>query len=208
MMDKIARLCEALMRKGELSELRAWCEAVPARLRRMDPGLSMWLAWALALGLNPESAQPHARAAESRLVALAASAARADADETVDADVYRRLNPQAIRGQLALILGIVARRMGRGDEALAWLTRARQLIPANDGVLAAVIDLQLGYLAWESGNLGEAGREFAQAARLAERERHPLFQVAALGGLAATRRRGGHTQDAKALVERAGLIAD
>ena len=44
-----------------------------------------------------------------------------------------------MRGQLALIRAIAARRAGKPDAAEHWLTQARRILPASDAVLAGVI---------------------------------------------------------------------
>jgi ATP/maltotriose-dependent transcriptional regulator MalT len=195
--DKICGHAEALLRRGEIAELRAWCEATPPALRRLQPDLSMWLAWALVLGPTPQQAEPHVRAAETRLARI----------ERFPPRDSRRPNYASIRSQLALIRAIAARRAGKPDEAERWLTRARQIVLPNDAVLAGVIEAQFSLLARDRGALVDARRRMRTAAMRGESSRHGLLQVTSLAGLAELSLRAGDPARAEDLARRAHLLA-
>ncbi|HQV27870.1 MAG TPA: LuxR C-terminal-related transcriptional regulator [Thermoflexales bacterium] len=196
--NKICAHAEALLRRGEIGELRAWCEAAPPSLRRLQPDLSMWLAWALVLGPTPQQAEPHVREAEARLARL---------EQARTPSVAARLNFPSIRGQLALIRAIAARRAGKPDEAERWLTQARQIVPANDAVLAGVIESQYSLIARDRGALVDARRRMRTAAIRGESTRHGLLHVTSLDGLASLSLRDGDPVRAEDLARRAHLLA-
>ena len=196
--NKICAHAESLLRRGEIAELRAWCEAAPPSLRRLQPDLSMWLAWALVLGATPHEAEPHVRDAETRLARL---------EQDRPAAVAARPNFPSIRGQLALIRAIAARRAGKPDAAEHWLTQARRILPASDAVLAGVIEAQFSHLARDRGALVDARRRMRTAAMRGESTRHGLLHVTSLDGLAALSLRDGDAVRAEDLARRAHLLA-
>ena len=195
--DKICAHAEALMGRGEIAELRAWCEAAPPSLRRLVPDLSMWLAWALVLGPTPQQSEPHVRAAETRLARI----------ERSPPSGSRGPNFPSVRSQLALIRAIAARRAGKPDAAERWLTRARQIVPANDAVLAGVIEAQFSLLARDRGALVDARRRMRTAAMRGESARHGLLHVSSLDSLAELSLRAGDPARAEDLARRAHLLA-
>ena len=196
--DRICLHAESLMRRVEIAELRACCEAAPPALRRLQPNLSMWLAWALVLGSTPHEAEPHVRDAETRLARL---------ERAGTPPAAARLNFPAIRGQLALIRGIAARRAGKPDEAVRWLSLARRIVPANDAVLAGVIEAQFSLLARDRGALADATRQMRTAAMRGESTQHGLLQVTSLDGLATLSLRDGDPVRAEGIARRAHLLA-
>ncbi len=196
--DRICAHAEGLLRRGEIAELRAWCEAAPPALRRLQPQLSMWLAWALVLGATSHEAEPHVRDAEARLARF---------ERAGTSPAAARLNFPAIRGQLALIRAIAARRAGKPDETERWLTLARRIVPANDAVLAGVIEAQFSLLDRDRGALADATRRMRAAAMRGESTRHGLLHVTSLDGLAALSLRDGDPVRAEGIARRAHLLA-
>ncbi|MEO6062823.1 MAG: helix-turn-helix transcriptional regulator, partial [Thermoflexales bacterium] len=195
--NKICAHAEALMRRGEIAELRAWCEAAPPALRRLAPDLSMWLAWALVLGATPQQAEPHVSAAETRLARI----------ERSPPPNSQGPNFASIRSQLALIRAIAARRAGKPGVAERWLNQARQIVPANDAVLTGVVEAQFSLLARDRGALSDAKGRMRTAAMRGESTRHGLLHVTSLDGLAALSLREGDSAGAEDLAWRAQTLA-
>jgi ATP/maltotriose-dependent transcriptional regulator MalT len=206
-MTCLARLisshAEALMRRGELRELQAWGEAVPAQMRHDAPELGMWLAWALCLGEAPERAEPVIRSTERRVRELA----KLQSDPAGGVGGRPTLNLSSVLNQLVIIRAIVARRAHRFEQALELLSAARASLPATDHALASVIATQLALIHADRGDLDAARRCFAQAAADAEYADHALLQVSAMGGLAGLNLRLGREEQAQALASRVQQVA-
>jgi ATP/maltotriose-dependent transcriptional regulator MalT len=149
------------------------------------------------LGPTPQQAEPHVRAAETRLARI----------ERSPLSGSRGPNFASIRSQLALIRAIAARRAGKPDAAERWLTRARQIVPANDAVLAGVIEAQFSLLDRDRGALVDARRRMRTAAMRGESTRHGLLHVTSLDGLAELSLREGDPARAEDLARRAHLLA-
>lgn len=203
--DKISTHAEALMRRGEIAELRVWCEITPIVMRRVQPELSMWLAWALVLGDTPEQADAQVRITEVYLAEL---------QQAMPGDPLlagrQPLTPHCLRGvqsQLNLIRAIAARRMGYFDLAQHWLDQATAQLWRNDQVLAGVIKAENAWLAQKRGALVDARRGMFAAALQGESTQHVLLQVSSLGRLAELSLQQGDAAQAQDLAMQAQHVA-
>jgi LuxR family maltose regulon positive regulatory protein len=170
--DTATRLVDAaaeeMFVRSELVTLCAWLAALPPDLVEARPRLSMLYAWALVAIGRPEEAEHWVQAIESAVGANVDALSGPEAEHLAPRVRAALVELSILRSTLAMGQGDLGRVRGLLQQALPYLAaesepylfnNSRGLRPAALFTLAVVHEL--------SGQIGQAGQAFAEAADLA-----------------------------------------
>jgi LuxR family maltose regulon positive regulatory protein len=136
-----------MLKRGEMTALLGWLEALPARGIRSRPQLCIYQAWALALSGQLEGVEPSLQAAE----------------------VGAEAGPLGDRsGQIAAIRSYVAAQRGEIPQAVDLAHRALALLDEGNLVVRSVVAFTLGGAHLAGGDLAAAARVLAQASEMGQ----------------------------------------
>ncbi|HPL27960.1 MAG TPA: LuxR C-terminal-related transcriptional regulator [Anaerolineae bacterium] len=166
--DTAAALVEqealSLLRRGELTTLSGWLEALPTVWVRGRPHLCLYQAWTLAM------------------------TGRLDEAELLLEDVERHqaLQPggvESLHGQVAAVRAWTASLKGEAVRALALAREALQQLPESDLLMRSMVHFSLNMVCLSTGNLGGAYQALTEGVRMARAAGNRHAAVSAIGSL-------------------------
>ncbi len=147
-----------LLRRGRVTTLRGWLEALPPEIVRASPRLGLIQAWLLYFSGQLGAAEQLLDDVERRVGELAGTAAGAD-------EASEHLGSIAtIRAFVALSRGDVARASGSARQAL-------DLLP-SDAALRGIVTMNLGRVYWLTGDVDAAVRAIDESLVLSRATGH------------------------------------
>lgn len=159
-----ARLVEhnalAMLMHGEAVTVLKWIEAV-ASLLGERPWLGIHLSWAFICTGQFDKIEAVLEIAEGY-------------GSGRDPDAAAR------RGHIVAIRAFVAARRGEAQHAMTLARQALEQLPASEAVIRSVAVFTLGEASWQTGELAEARRAFAEASRIDGAAGNVLAAVVAL----------------------------
>lgn len=148
--DLVEKIARTTLRRGELSKLRRWLEALPEELVHGRPRLCLFYAWYFLAAGHLEAVEPYLERAESA-VNLESST---DTDQEV-----REICSEAIT-----IRAAVAGLRGESSRAVELAGKASGLLTEGNQFLRCIIAASLGYANRTEGDVAAAIGAFAEAA--------------------------------------------
>ncbi len=167
----------ALLKAGAVSTLQGWLDRLPAELVLERPGLAVAAAWVDLLTGKLEQIEDHLSAAE----------------KTLDA----RVDPDALRGQIAAIRTYVAALLGQLDQAVAQAAVALDVLPKHDHSVRSVVTFVLGGVHYLRQEWPRAVAVMLEASRLGAQAGNTHVAVAALSSAGDLWRQLGQPADAE-----------
>ena len=178
--ERAAALIEAhgmpMLRRGELSMLLGWLEAMPEETVRARPWLCVFHAWALLL-------TGQLAGIESRL-------------QTAAGGSPGPVGEPPVLGHAAAIRAYVAALKGDIPSAHELAHHALELLPEQDLTVRSVVAFTFGGICILSRDLAGASRAFAEAARVGQRAGNFHVAIPALCSLAGLHIELGHLRQA------------
>ena len=169
---------ESTARRGELSTLRSWLEALPAELLRSRVELCLWQGWLLALSGEYESAERLLQDLEPRLRTTTVPIV-----ETIDTleTLRQGANHRGLieyTGRMAAIRAFIAFRRGNTQRTIDLALQALEQLP-QDQAFRGLVAWYLGIAYLESGDQakGSASLTLARASSQAAGNSYVAFMA-------------------------------
>lgn len=150
--DLVEKIARTTLRRGELSKLRRWLEALPEDLVHSRPRLCLFYAWYFLADGHLEAIEPYLKRAERPL----------DPGSGVGADEEVR----EICSEAITIRAAVAGLRGESSQAVELARKASDLLTEGNQFLQCIIAASLGYARRTDGDVAAAVEAFAKAAEV------------------------------------------
>ena len=171
---------ETMLKRGEVTTLLGWLQALPDEEVRAHPQLWLNLSWALIL--------------TGQLDVAASYLAQADAAARDDA---------ALLGDIVSAQAYIARARGDDHRTIALSQRALSLLPSDGLAQRSIVAVNLGIAHWSSGHLMEAEQALKEAEHAAQQSGNHYTRLIALGFLAVVQAARGRLHQAAELCRQA-----
>lgn len=175
----IPAAAEQLIRQGEVLTLGTWIEALPHALVRQHVWLCLWYAWVLALTLRHKQVEHWLLQVEQLL--------RAE-DKNSESD--------AILGQVEVVRTSLCASLSDLTGTIQHAQAAQALLPQHNGILHAVLALNLGTAYLGVDDLTAAARALTEALSLSQSIAHSYIYAGAAIFLGQLRISQGRVQQA------------
>jgi LuxR family maltose regulon positive regulatory protein len=166
----IARLMEnnamPMLMRGEAVTILTWITAI-APLVHEHPWLAIYQSWAFICTGQHDQIEPVLQKPDQYLTL-----------HVMDADA------EAMRSHIAVIRALAAARRGEAQRAITLAQNALDLLPEGDNVIRGTLVFTLGEAYWQTGDLVEARRTFAEASQINKAVGNFLGGVLALSSVA------------------------
>lgn len=147
--DLVEKIARTTLRRGELSKLRRWLDALPEDLVHGRPRLCLFYAWYFLANGHLEAVEPYLKRAEHPIN----PGSSAEDEET------REICSEAIT-----IRAAVAGLRGESSQAVELAHKASNLLTEGNQFLQCIIAASLGYARRTDGDVTAAIKAFAEAA--------------------------------------------
>ena len=180
----VGQASDAMLKRGEMTTLLGWFQALPHEVIRSDPRLCLGYAWPLILTGQLDAAESYLAPTEgaamdpatlTQILTAQAHIARARGDDRRVIELSRQAlavlsaDDCGTRSVLSVNLGIAHWNSGSLDEAELALTEADQASQQVGNHYARLVALSfLGVIRATRGKLHQAGELYQQALRLGE----------------------------------------
>jgi LuxR family maltose regulon positive regulatory protein len=181
----IAQEQGAILRKGEVTTLLAWCQRLPDSIRLASPDLALAHAWTLILIGEIEQA-----------------------DTILEAAKQQAGESTRLQGEIASAEAFIARTLGDMPLTVDLSKKALALLPEEDRVSRGNLSVNLGIITWHLGQLEETERVLREglADSLATDNQYAAHTAQVF--LARTLTSRGRLREAKVLYEQALEVGD
>ena len=183
--DHVAELIEAtglvMIGRSQLTSLKNWIEALPEKIIRKHPYLSVLLVWIGSLTGQSDLARRQLALAEENLL-------------SAHPDLYTELVCQ-----IALLRGYAMRSGGDLDSSIKYILEAQSKIPNENVFLDCTIQLNLGGNYWLKGNFSALEEPLKRAISFIDSPEVKYPALAAAGFLANAYLQQGRLHRAEAL---------
>lgn len=158
----ISELTPSLMKRGEISTLLDWYQALPDSVIRSRIDLCAGISWLLILSGQVDRAEDYLAVAEGNAAGAELS-----------------VQTSALKGGIAAQRAYIARIRGDGRRAMMLSEQALALLPRDDVDTRGVIATNLGIAYWYAGNLDRAGPVLGEAVEMGRRSENQYAGLAA-----------------------------
>jgi LuxR family maltose regulon positive regulatory protein len=153
----ILDVSETMLKRGEVTTLLGWLQALPDEVVRARPGLCLNYSWALVLTGQMDAAESYLRQAE----------------QTAQ-------DAPALLGEIIAAQAYIARARGDDRRTIELSQRALSLLPQADLLSRSVVAVNLGIAHWSSGHLTEAEQALTEADYAAQQSGNIYARLTAL----------------------------
>ncbi|MCK4473514.1 MAG: hypothetical protein KAW49_17170, partial [Anaerolineae bacterium] len=178
---------ESMLKRGEVTTLLGWLQALPDEEMRARPELCLSYSWALVLTGQIDAAESYLGQAEQ-------AACGEPCRTTQDAP--------ALLGAIIAAQAYIARARGDDRRTIELSQRALSLLPQTDSSARGIVGLNLGIAHWSSGHLMEAEQALKEADHTAHQSGNHYARLIALGFLAVVQAARGRLHQAAELCRR------
>ena len=183
---------DTMLKRGEVTTLLRWYQALPEAEVRARPRLCLEYGWALILTGQIEAADSYLGQAE------------AVAQEETDQDRQAASSDQTVfLGEIIAAQAYVARARGDDRRTIELSQRALALLPEADTDTRSVLAVNLGITHWSSGHLTEAEQALKEAHHAARQSGNHYAGLTALSFLGTIQATWGKLHQAAELFEQA-----
>lgn len=175
----------AMLRKGEITTLLAWCQLLPDSIRLKCPDLALAHAWTLILIGEVEQA------------GSIVEAAKLQAGEST-----------RLQGEIASAEAFIARTLGDMPRTVELSKKALALLPEEDRLSRGILSVNLGIITWHQGQLEETKRVLREGLADSLAVDNHFAAHTAQVFLARTLASQGRLREAKVLYEQAFRAGD
>ena len=183
-----------------------WVKALPDKLFRARPVLSVVYAWALLVGGQIDGVEARLRDAERWLNTTAGGRelmeARPAEMVVVDEEEF-----QLLPGSIAIYRAAIALALGDLPETLKYARRALDLVPDDDHLRRGAATAFLGLASWASGDLETAHRTYADGMASVQRAGYLSDTISSAIALADIRIAQGRLNEAMSIYEQSLQLA-
>jgi LuxR family maltose regulon positive regulatory protein len=204
--DLVERIARTTLRRGELSTLRRWLEALPDDLVRSRPRLCLYYAWYFLAAGDLASVEPHLVQAE-RAGGATTTGTSAEGPHEDLARTNGDSEPREILGEALTIRAAVAGLMGEAAMAVRLARRASELLTEGNQFLRCIIAASLGYARRTDGDVAAAIEAFTEAAEASRSVGATYVTLLAYKHLAELRAVQGRLRAASSVCDRALELA-
>jgi LuxR family maltose regulon positive regulatory protein len=168
---------ETMLKRGEITTLLGWFQALPDEVVRAQPQLCLDYGWALTLTGQIDAAESYWGQAE-----------QAAQDDT------------ALLGEILAAQSYAARARGDDRRTIELSQRALSLLPQDNLAGRSVVAVNLGIAHWSSGHLAEAEQALTEADHAARQSGNQYARLTALGFLGVVQAARGKLHQAAELL--------
>jgi len=179
---------ETMLKRGEVTTLFGWLQALPDEVVHTRPGLCLDYSWTLILTGQLDAAESYLGQAEA---AACGEPCRTTQDDT------------ALLGDIVSAQAYIARARGDDRRTIELSRRALSLLPSDALTQRSVVALNLGIAHWSSGHLAEAEQALTEADRAAQQSGNIYARLTALSFLGMIQAAWGRLHQAAELFRQA-----
>jgi ATP/maltotriose-dependent transcriptional regulator MalT len=166
----------AMDRSRQSARWLGWVKALPEKVVRARPVLSVGYAWALLDGGKLEAGEVRLRDAERRLES-SPNMRRRPAEEPVETVIVDQEESRYLPATIAAARAYHCLASGDVPNATTYARRALDLLPEGDDARRGTPDSLLALASWTSGNLAAADQALAEAMTSFQKAGNILFAI-------------------------------
>jgi LuxR family maltose regulon positive regulatory protein len=182
--ERLVPATKGLLLRGEMAVLQRWLQALPAEQIEHHPELRLVNAWVCLFSGQVEQAENHLNVYKAQPYISSSS-----------------LRQQIHQGEILTIQSEIARLQGKAFQAVAYAQEALKQLPLDDHFRRGILNINLGYLHWTSGDLDAVHETFSGMRTQGQSEDERLFDWIAQNNLARLQAVKGNLRRARMLFE-------
>jgi len=187
---------ESMLKRGKVTTLLGWLQALPGEEVRTRPELCLSYSWALILTGQLDAAESYLGQAEAAVCGEPCPERSRRGRRTTQDDAL-------LIGDIVSAQAYIARARGDDRHTIELSRRALSLLPSDAFAERSVVAVNLGIAHWSSGHLTEAEQALTEADHAAQQSGNHYARLTALGFLGVVQAARGRLHQAAELCRQA-----